>query len=223
MENEVDGIVSLSVAAIAGAALLAVVLVLANASKGLYRNEQEFEMMKEDMANQCDLMDMAGSKTISGGRTATGNDIMSFMLKHTGEYFYVIDTGIGSAGLFLLADITHDTSSTAMSTDDVRNGFIAEYATPVSGVNEWQYTNTTPTGCYQAVPLTKFQSFSDETEVSMDPFTYSDSPNSQVDIALKRWTDSFLGNNVFKDTLTEDYTVYPVYLSDSIVGFFCVR
>ena len=223
MENEVDGIVSLSVAAIAGAALLAVVLVLANASKGLYRNEQEFEMMKEDMANQCDLMDMAGSKTISGGRTATGNDIMSFMLKHTGEYFYVIDTGIGSAGLFLLADITHDTSSTAMSTDDVRNGFIAEYATPVSGVNEWQYTNTTPTGCYQAVPLAKFQTFSDETEVSMDPFTYSDSPNSQVDIALKRWTDSFLGNNVFKDTLTEDYTVYPVYLSDSIVGFFCVR
>lgn len=223
MENEVDGIVSLSVAAIAGAALLAVVLVLANASKGLYRNEQEFEMMKEDMANQCDLMDMAGSKTISGGRTATGNDIMSFMLKHTGEYFYVIDTGNGSAGLFLLADITHDTSSTAMSTDDVRNGFIAEYATPVSGINEWQYTSTTPTGCYQAVPLAKFQTFSDETEVSMDPFTYSDSPNSQVDIALKRWTDSFLGNNVFKDTLTEDYTVYPVYLSDSIVGFFCVR
>lgn len=223
MENEVDGIVSLSIAAIAGAALLAVVLWLANSGKEMYRNEQEFEMMKEDMANQCDLMDMAGTKTVAGGRTATGNDIMSFMIKHTGEYFYVIDTGTGPSGLFLLADITYDTSSTALSTDDVRNGFIAEYATPVSGINEWIYSKATPSGCYQSVPLAKFQSFSDETDIDMDPFTYSDSPNRQTETALKRWTDSFLGNNVFKDTLTEDYTVFPVYMSDSIVGFFCVR
>lgn len=214
MERETESFMSMAVAAIAGAALLALTLIIVTNSKQMYRNEQENQDTKAMIAARSDLMQL----TTRG--TATGNDISAFILKRTGEFFYAVNN---NGTRYLLADVVNELPG--MSTEgDVRNGYIAEVtATGLNGQTwkEWQYFNTAPAGI-SSIGLGDFQWAGGETSagVTMNVFTFSDGTSHAYAQVLKRWTEDYLGHTVFRDTLAEDYKVCPILVGDDIVGFY---
>lgn len=217
MEKEVRNYIAVAVAVIGSAAMLWIVLVVTNHAYTLYRNEQAFEDTKQDLADKSDLLMLTKDKT------ATGNDIISFIIKHTGEYFYAIET-INAEGYwtkYLLADIVSGASHG--STDDVRNGYIAKVSTVTPGGKsgyEWQYMASAPAGIAGSIPLSGYQRVDDEVRVDMGgpEFVGDTAPDSPI--ALKRWTENFLGNTIFRDTHTKNFMTEPVYMGTDIVGFY---
>lgn len=226
MEKEASESITLAFAAVAGAALLAIALIMTIQSKGLYRNEHEFEMAKVDMASRSDLLSLTNTGT------ATGNDLVAFMTKHTGEYFYAIDlTSVGGGRYLLADDITGDKNVvTNMGGTYKGVGYIAMFMLDIPGspvsTREWGYYDTYQSSAAFITNLADFEAVKGETEVSVGSLKTAVGGDGAKNTVLRRWTSNYLCNTIFSKVLDDDFKVYTVTANgdrDNIVGLYLVR